>query len=172
MSFHFFYSIPSFLIFYIFHWIGISPAARTALTGFALTDQGNPTQYATSLQVTGKVYGPAALDQGSPAPAAQDAVLTAYNTGVAETNANYPEFNNGVLDGQVLIPGLYIWTTTVTLGANAVVTLVVLSWKFWVQRSPDSLFPSRVDRLIFLSFFLFHFFFELDSTDNVVIFTF
>lgn len=114
---------------------GISPAAQTFLTGFALTDHGNPTQYATSQQVTGKVYGPAPYDQGSPADNAAGAILTAYNTGMAETTADYPEFNAGVLDSQVLYPGLYIWTTTVTLGASAIVTLVLFKLIFRIATS-------------------------------------
>lgn len=102
--------------------MGISPATDAAITGFALVLDGSG-QFSTSTQVIGKVYAP---NYSAPTPAkvltAQNDVLTAYNDAIGRP-VDFLNFNSGVLDGQTLTPGVYKWTTGVTLGAGQTVTL-------------------------------------------------
>ena len=92
--------------------VGISPAAATYITGFTLTDA---TGYATSPQVTGRVY---AADMVSPTPAnlttAVSDMETAYTDAAGRPNPNFSELYSGNLGGRVLAPGLYKWTSTVS----------------------------------------------------------
>ncbi len=91
--------------------VGISPAAASFITGFDLTDA---TGYATSPQVTGKVY---AADMASPAPSnlttAVSDMETAYTDAAGRVNPDFSELHAGDLGGKTLIPGLYKWGTTV-----------------------------------------------------------
>lgn len=92
--------------------MGISPAATSYITGFALTDA---TGYATSSQVTGKVFG---ADMADPTPAnlttAVDNMITAYNDAAGRPTPDFSELGTGNIGGKSLIPGLYKWTTSVT----------------------------------------------------------
>lgn len=91
--------------------VGISPAAETYITGFNLTDD---TGYATSPQVTGKVY---ASDMASPTPsnlttAVSDMEL-AFTDAASRVTPDFVELHVGDLGGKTLIPGLYKWGNTV-----------------------------------------------------------
>ncbi len=86
--------------------LGISPAAGSSYTGFALSyTTGDP--YAESAQVTGRLY---ASDYGSPTPAnlttAKGALTTAYNNAAGRT-ATDMVIVAGNLGGLTLSPGLY-----------------------------------------------------------------
>jgi methionine-rich copper-binding protein CopC len=93
--------------------LGLSPAAASFITGFALTAS---TGYATSSQVTGKVY---AADMASPTPTnlttAVGDMMTAYTDAAGRPTPNYVELYTGNIGGQTLLPGLYKWTNTVTI---------------------------------------------------------
>ncbi len=92
--------------------VGISPAAATFITGFSLT---HATGYATSPQVTGRVY---AADMASPTPAnlttAVSNMETAFTDAAGRPGPNFVELYVGNLGGKVLTPGLYKWSGTVT----------------------------------------------------------
>lgn len=92
--------------------VGISPAAGSYITGFNLTDA---TGYATSPQVTGKVY---ASDMASPTPSnlttAVSDMETAFTDASGRVDPDFVELYSGDLSGKTLVPGLYKWTTTVT----------------------------------------------------------
>lgn len=92
--------------------VGISPAAGSYITGFNLTDA---TGYATSPQVTGKVY---ASDMASPTPSnltsAVSDMETAFNDAAGRVDPDFVELYSGDLSRKTLVPGLYKWTTTVT----------------------------------------------------------
>ena len=94
--------------------LGVSPAASTSITGFALVLDGSG-QFSTSSQVVGKVYAP---DYAVPTPAkvaqGQADVLTAYNDAAGRTPGT-TNLNGGILGGQTLTPGVYKWTTGVTI---------------------------------------------------------
>lgn len=96
--------------------IGLSPAATSFITGFALT---NATGFATSTQVTGKVY---AADMATPTDVelttAVNNMITAYNDAAGRPTPDFLELGTGNIGGQTLAPGLYKWTTTVTMPSD------------------------------------------------------
>jgi hypothetical protein len=100
--------------------VGLSPAAESYITGFALTDA---TGYAISSQVTGNVF---AADMVSPTPinltTAVENMLTAYNDAAGRPTPDFLELYTGNLGGKTLSPGLYKWTTSVTIPANLVIS--------------------------------------------------
>jgi hypothetical protein len=85
--------------------LGLSPAATSYVTGFALT---NATGYATSAQVTGKIY---AADMAAPTPinmtTAVNDMVTAYNNAAGRVSPDFSELATGNLGGKTLTPGLY-----------------------------------------------------------------
>lgn len=109
--------------------VGVSPSAESFITGFSQTDH---TGYATSPQVTGKIY---AADMADPTPAmlttAKGDLTIAYNDAAGRTPIPDGPFLNpgsGDLAGLNLVPGLYKFTGeakatthfTLTGGANDV----------------------------------------------------
>jgi hypothetical protein len=96
--------------------LGLSPAATSYITGFALT---NATGYATSILVTGKIY---AADMASPTPAnmttAVSNMITAYNDAAGRPSPDFTELGTGNLGGKTLIPGLYKWSNTVIMPSD------------------------------------------------------
>ena len=98
--------------------IGVSPITYAAITGFALTPvvpDGSNT-FSTSAQVTGKVY---AADYAVPTPAKMTtAVLdmeAAYTDAAGRTLPDFTELGTGNIGGMTLAPGLYKWSTGVTI---------------------------------------------------------
>jgi hypothetical protein len=100
--------------------LGLSPAATSYITGLALT---NATGYATSTQVTGKIY---AADMASPTPinltTAVENMITAYNDAAGRPSPDFLDLGTGNIGGKTLTPGLYKWTTTVTLPSDIVIS--------------------------------------------------
>lgn len=100
--------------------IGLSPAATSYITGFALTDA---TGYATSSQVTGKAF---AADMADPTPinltTAVGNMITAYNDAAGRPTPDFSELATGNLGGRTLTPGLYKWTSTVSLPSDVVIS--------------------------------------------------
>lgn len=96
--------------------VALSPAAASYITGMALTAA---TGYATSTQVTGKVY---AADMADPTPinltTAVGDMVTAYNDAAGRPSPDFLELGTGNLGGKTLAPGLYKWTSTVTLPSD------------------------------------------------------
>lgn len=96
--------------------LGLSPAATSYITGMALTDF---TGYATSAQVTGKVF---AADMASPTPinltTAVNNMITAYNDAAGRTTPDFLELGTGNIGGKTLTPGLYKWTNTVSITSD------------------------------------------------------
>lgn len=94
--------------------LGLSPAAASYITGFALTSP--PTTYSTSARVTGKVY---AANYAVPTPAnLTTAVLDMQTAYVAAAGRAIPDFVNlgaGNIQGMTLVPGLYKWSTGVLI---------------------------------------------------------
>ena len=95
--------------------LGLSPAAASFITGFSLvTDASN--SFSTSASVVGKVY---AADYAVPSPAnltaAIGAMETAYTDAAGRTNPDHTELGGGSLGGLTLAPGLYKWTTSVSI---------------------------------------------------------
>jgi len=123
--------------------IGLSPGLSAALTGFALTAVGD---HATSPQVTGNLY---AADMTAPTPAnlgiAIGNKLTAYNDAASRASTD-PELSpgeyflnqgTGNLGGLTLAPGLYEFTSAITIPAN--VTFSGTSQDTWILKTTGNL---------------------------------
>jgi hypothetical protein len=108
--------------------LGLSPAATSYITGLALTDN---TGFATSPQVTGKVY---ASDMANPTPitltTAVENMITAYNEAAGRPNPDFNELGAGNIGGLTLAPGLYKWTNTVLVPTN--ITISGSATDIWV----------------------------------------
>lgn len=100
--------------------LGLSPAATSYVTGLSLT---NATGYATSSQVTGKIF---AADMVSPTSinltTAVNDMTTAYNDAAGRPSPNFSELGTGNIGGKTLTEGLYKWTNTVTAPTNVIIS--------------------------------------------------
>ena len=100
--------------------LGLSPAAGSFITGFSLTDA---TGYATSPQVSGRIY---AADMVSPTSSnltlAVENMITAYNDAAGRPSPDVIELGTGNIGGKTLNPGLYNWTSSVTLPTDVTIS--------------------------------------------------
>jgi Ice-binding-like/Bacterial Ig-like domain len=100
--------------------LGLSPAATSYVTGLSIT---NATGYATSAQVTGKIY---AADMATPTPinltTAVENMITAYNDAAGRPSPDFSELGTGNIGGLTLTRGLYKWSNTVTLPSNVTIS--------------------------------------------------
>lgn len=90
--------------------VGLSPAAASYLTGFALTADATNT-FSTSPQVTGKVY---ASDYTPPTPSNLTTAVTNMGTAFTDAAGRAPdvtELGAGNIGGMTLAPGVYKWGT-------------------------------------------------------------
>jgi hypothetical protein len=99
--------------------LGLSPAATSYITGLSLT---NATGYATSAQVSGNIY---AADMAAPTPinltSAVNNMVTAYNDAAGRPSPDFSELGTGNIGGKTLVPGLYKWTSNVTIPTNVTI---------------------------------------------------
>ncbi len=100
--------------------LGLSPAATSYVTGLSVT---NATGYATSAQVTGKIF---AADMADPTPinltTAVNNMITAYTDAAGRPLPDFTELGTGNIGGKTLISGLYKWTSTVTLPSSVTIS--------------------------------------------------
>jgi hypothetical protein len=100
--------------------LGLSPAATSYITGLALT---NAAGYATSAQVTGNVY---AADMADPTPinltTAVNNMITAYNDAAGRPSPDFSELGTGNIGSMTLTPGLYKWTSAVTMPSSVTIS--------------------------------------------------
>jgi hypothetical protein len=126
--------------------IGISPAAATFVTGFSLS-LGSGAEFATSSQVTGNIYAPG---YAAPTPtnltAAIGAMQSAYTNAAGRTLPDHIELASGNIGGLTLPPGLYKWSSTVTIPAS--VTLVGGPADTWIFQISGGLTQSAGTRVI------------------------
>ncbi len=112
--------------------IGVSPIASTAITGFGLIKDRSGT-FSRSVRVIGKVY---AANYTAPTPSilttAVNNMQTAYTdaAGRAPTSAATTNLGAGSIGGLTLKPGVYKWTTGVTIPTD--VTLSGSSRDTWI----------------------------------------
>lgn len=115
--------------------LGLSPAATSYITGLSLTDF---TGYATSAQVTGKVF---AADMADPTPinltTAVENMITAYNDAAGRSVIDFHELGSGNIGGKTLTPGVYKWTNTVTIPTD--VTISGSSTDVWIFQIAEDL---------------------------------
>ncbi|MGA2864437.1 MAG: ice-binding family protein [Verrucomicrobiota bacterium] len=98
--------------------IGVSPITSAAITGFALNLTAG-SAFATSAQVTGKVYAP---DYAAPTPANLTTAIgdmqTAYTDAAGRSIPDFTELGAGQIGGLTLVPGLYKWGTDVLISSD------------------------------------------------------
>ncbi len=104
--------------------IGVSPAAASFITGFALiADPSNVFSTSADPPVSGKLY---AADYAAPTPANMTTAIsdmeTAFSDAAGRTLPDFTELGAGDISGMTLVPGLYKWGTGL-LVTNAGVTL-------------------------------------------------
>jgi len=111
--------------------LGVSPIAASAITGFALVlDKSG--KFSTSSLVTGKIY---AANYAPPTPSqlttAVGNMQTAYTNAAGRKNPTAINLGSGGnIGGLVIKPGLYKWTSAVTIQTN--VTLSGSSNAVWI----------------------------------------
>jgi hypothetical protein len=109
--------------------LGVSPAAATSITGFALSlDASNV--FSTSTQVTGRVY---AADYSPPSPA--NLTTAVHDMELAFTDAagrapDVTELGAGNIGGMNLVPGVYKWSTGLLIPTD--VTLTGSATDVWI----------------------------------------
>ncbi len=125
--------------------VGVSPAATSYLTGFSLTLVG--TTSATSTQVTGNLYG---ADMTTPTNSnlttAVSDMETAYTDAAGRPTPDVLNLGTGEIGGQTLVPGLYTWTTGVTISSD--VTLSGGPNDVWILQIPGNLTMSAAKNVI------------------------
>ena len=113
--------------------IGLSPAAETYITGFALIrDVSN--QWSHSSQLTGKSY---AANLTPPTPTKMTTAIadmqTAYVDAAGRTKPDHTELGAGNIGGLTLAPGLYKWGTTVNITTDVTISgSATDSWVFQI----------------------------------------
>lgn len=124
--------------------MGLSPAAGSFITGFAITDA---TGHATSEQVTGQIF---AADMAAPTPinltTAAENIITAYNDAAGRSTPDFLELGTGDIGGKTLTPGLYKWTSSVTIPTN--VTISGNSEDIFIFQISENLTTSAATRVI------------------------
>jgi hypothetical protein len=101
--------------------VALSPAAASFITGFSLVADGTNV-FSTSSSVVGKVY---AASYAVPSPTnlttAIGSMETAYTDAAGRTTPDFLELSTGNLGGLTLAPGLYKWTSSVTIPTDVTI---------------------------------------------------
>lgn len=116
--------------------LGVSPAAATSITGFGLVLDGSGT-FSTSAEVTGQVF---AADYAAPTPAQLTQAVLDKNTAYTDAMSRSPdvvELNGGNLGGLNLAPGVYFFSTNITIPTN--LTLTGSATDKWIFQSTGNL---------------------------------
>ena len=108
--------------------MGVDPVTSTAITGFGPGGGGSGSpvvdgsdSFATSSQVVGKIYAPDYTALGTPAKVilAHNDILAAYTSAQGLVPTHPENFNAGLLGGQILTPGVWNWTTAVSVSGGS-----------------------------------------------------
>ncbi|KAJ7766578.1 ice-binding protein [Mycena olivaceomarginata] len=102
--------------------IAVSPIGAAAMTGWSQTLDSSG-QFSTSSQVTGDLF---AADYTNPTPpiltiAIAD-MVAAYSDATGRTSPNFINNATGLIGGLTLTPGLYKWTTAVSIGSDITIS--------------------------------------------------
>jgi len=116
--------------------MGVSPSQATSITGFALSlTAGSP--FSTSALVTGKIYAPG---YAAPTPVNLTTAISDMETAYTTANGLAPgvtELGAGNIGGLTIVPGVYKWTTGVTIPTD--VTLSGGADDVWVFQIAQNL---------------------------------
>jgi hypothetical protein len=126
--------------------IGVSPITAAAMTGFGLT-MDNSSKFAKSTLVTGNVY---ASNYADPTPAKMATAIADFEIGflnaTGRLNPTETELGTGILDGMTLTPGLYKWSTVVSISAD--LTLSGGADDVWIFQCASSLLIGPATEII------------------------
>ncbi len=126
--------------------IGVSPVVATAITGFNLVLPAD-SSFSTSAQVIGKVFAP---DYANPTPVKMTTAIsdmeTAYTDGMGRSLDAIVELGAGNIGGMTLAPGLYKWSTGVTIPTD--VTLSGSASDVWIFQIAQNLNISSATKVI------------------------
>jgi len=126
--------------------VGLSPAAASFITGFALVHTAG-TASATSAQVTGSVF---AADYAVPTPANLTTAIgnmqTAYTDAAGRPTPDHTALGAGNIGGLTLPPGLYKWSNSVTIPTN--VTLSGSANDTWIFQIAGGLSIASAKRVV------------------------
>ncbi len=124
--------------------LALSPAAASYITGFSLTRAGTSWK---SAQVVGKVF---AANNDPPTPAllttAVGDMQTAYTDAAGRKSPDFLNLEAGTIGGLTLEPGLYRWTSTVTIPTD--VTLAGGANDVWIFQVTGDLKLSTAKAMI------------------------
>jgi len=126
--------------------IGVSPIAASAITGLGLIMDSSNT-YSTSALITGKIY---ASDYTAPTPSMMSTAIsdmqTAYTDAAGRTLPTATELGAGNIGGMTISPGLYTWSTGVTIPTN--LTLSGAADDVWIFQIAQNLQLSSATQII------------------------
>ncbi|EIM90588.1 antifreeze protein [Stereum hirsutum FP-91666 SS1] len=123
--------------------VGVSPSASSFLTGFALTKIGT---FATSTQVIGELL---AADFTPPTPGqlttAVSNMETAFVDAAGRVNPDFINLSSGKIGGLTLSPGLYKWTTSVSIPSTLTISGTASdTWIFQISGGLSSAVGVRI----------------------------
>jgi len=123
--------------------IGVSPMKATGITGFALTKAGTSW---TSPEITGGAY---AADNDPPTPSdlttAVSDMESAYTDAAGRPTPTVLNLGGGAIGGQTLAPGLYKFTSSVTIPSD--LTLKGPSSAVWIFQTSGDLLLSAATKV-------------------------
>ncbi len=126
--------------------IGLGPAAASYITGFDLVADATNV-FSTSPQIVGKAY---AADYAVPTPESLTTAVgnmeSAYTDAGSRPTPDFLELGTGNIGGLTLVPGLYKWTSTVTLPSD--VTLSGGANDVWIFQTTGDLVMSSAKRVV------------------------
>jgi hypothetical protein len=126
--------------------IGLGPAAASYITGFSLVADSTNV-FSTSPQIVGKAY---AADYAVPTPSnlttAVANMQSAYTDAAGRPTPDFLELGTGNIGGKTLAPGLYKWTSTVTVPSD--VTLSGGANDVWIFQTTGDLNVSASMKVI------------------------
>ena len=125
--------------------LGISPAAASLITGFALMADATNV-FATSTQVTGKVY---AADYAPPTPNNLTTAVSDMQLAFTDAAGRAPstiELGGGDIGGRTLAPGVYKWGTGVLIPTH--VTLTGSATDVWIFQIAQGLTVANAAKII------------------------
>ncbi len=125
--------------------LGVSPAAGTSITGFALTADAT-NSFATSAQVTGRIYAPT---DASPTPANLGTAVLDMQTAFTDAAGRAPtatELGAGNIGDKTLAAGVYKFGTGLLIPTN--VTLAGKATDVWIFQIAQNLTISSGAKIV------------------------